>query len=220
MITHKYKCIFIHIPKCAGTSISKGLGLFEELKRGVQDHRTIRQIEPFSLSQIAQLYQKENLYVGYRKIIDRVKRQSSVSRKQYNSYYKFTFVRNSWARVFSWYKGVMRDDILKNALGVANDCSFKEFLNKHMNQYHLRSQLFWIKNWKGEIEMDFIGHFERLEEDFAHVCNVVGIENKSLPQMLIGSGKSYTEFYDTEMKDAIARRYREEIDLFKFKFGE
>ena len=37
---HKYKCIFIHIPKCAGTSIEKALGHFELYNgRGRQDHR-------------------------------------------------------------------------------------------------------------------------------------------------------------------------------------
>lgn len=45
MINHKYKCIFIHIPKCAGTSIESALGHYED-KRGSQDHRTITDIQP------------------------------------------------------------------------------------------------------------------------------------------------------------------------------
>ena len=49
MISHKYKFIHIHIPKCAGTTIEKALGHFDGHKgRNGQDHRTIRMLEqPF-----------------------------------------------------------------------------------------------------------------------------------------------------------------------------
>ena len=46
MISHKHKCIFIHIPKYAGTSIEQALGHFDNYSgRGGQDHRSIRVIE-------------------------------------------------------------------------------------------------------------------------------------------------------------------------------
>ena len=38
--------------------------------------------------------------------------------------------------------------------------------------------------------------------------------------MLIGDGQHYTKFYDDEMKEIVANKYAEEIDLFKFRFGE
>ena len=46
MISHEHKCIFIHIPKCAGTSIESALGHLNNYT-GInrQDHRTIRMIE-------------------------------------------------------------------------------------------------------------------------------------------------------------------------------
>ena len=39
MISHKHQCIFVHIPKCAGTSIASALGhLDNHTGRGGQDH--------------------------------------------------------------------------------------------------------------------------------------------------------------------------------------
>lgn len=62
MISHKYKCIFIHIPKCVGTSIEQALGHFDEYSgRDRQDHRTIRMIEnPVPLTQL--ITSKETLF--------------------------------------------------------------------------------------------------------------------------------------------------------------
>ncbi|MDT0556031.1 hypothetical protein [Patiriisocius hiemis] len=45
MISKEKKFIFIHNFKTGGTSIEKKLGHFNSLKRDVQDHRTIREIE-------------------------------------------------------------------------------------------------------------------------------------------------------------------------------
>jgi hypothetical protein len=220
MISHEHKCIFIHIPKTAGTSISYKLGLFKELKRGVQDHRTIRTIEPPSLLDVKRLAIKGDIrpLAGY--IINIFNGKKFVSPNQYKTYFKFTFVRNSWARVFSRYKKVMTDNLHKKSLGVSDDCTFKEFLNNHLNQWALKPQLYWITDKRGKIPMDFIGRYEKLEEDFSHVCNVLGIKDASLPRLLSGDDLHYTQFYDEEMKDIIARKYSEEIAFFKFEFGE
>ena len=58
MISHKYKCIYIHIPKTAGSSVEKKLGLYNELSWGVQDHRTIRDIQPITPRLLLKLFGK------------------------------------------------------------------------------------------------------------------------------------------------------------------
>ena len=166
MISHEYKCIFIHIPKTAGSSIEKKLGLFENIGPGVQDHRTFREIEPFHVNHLIHLGRQDNAYLLLKKVNNYRRHYINPSGDEFKTYFKFTFVRNSWSRVFSWYKNVLRDEVHRKGLGVSEDCILKDFLKTTMNKWGLKSQLYWIQDHKGRMNMDFIGHFENLNEDF------------------------------------------------------
>jgi hypothetical protein len=89
-----------------------------------------------------------------------------------------------------------------------------------MDQSELRTQLSWITNRTGVIPMDFIGRFENLAEDFSHVAEILGLNNKSLPRLLVGDDSNYTRFYDDEMKDLVFRKYKDEIAIFKYEFED
>jgi hypothetical protein len=220
MISHQYKCIFIHIPKTAGTSIEQKLGHFAELKRGVQDHRPISQIEPVYWRDLARPCLGLDSSTLMLQIKKAIKDKQANIRHCYNTYFKFSFVRNPWARVFSWYKNVMRDEHHKKRFGVSDNCSFKYFLMNHMDQWELKPQLFWLIDKKGNIPLDFIGRFEKLKDDFNFVAHKIGLKNKDLPKLIAGDGQHYIQFYDTEMENLIYNRYKHEIDYFNFKFGE
>lgn len=61
MISHEYQCIFIHIPKCAGTSIENAFGHFKNhVGPGGQDHRTIRYLESLSKNILYLTREKDN----------------------------------------------------------------------------------------------------------------------------------------------------------------
>ena len=100
MISHKYKCIHIHIPKCAGTSIEKALGHFDGHEgRNGQDHRTIRMIEqPFltkhsvsSLSNVKEIFRR----LRHKTIIKtNPKNHEVVTKEQFMRYFKFNFLFN------------------------------------------------------------------------------------------------------------------------------
>ena len=222
MISHKHKCVFIHIPKTAGTSIEKKLGCFNQLKINVQDHRTIQHLEPKSpahrtkcaLTLFKSIEWKEGSKCLLKIAIP------PISRKNYYNYYKFSFVRNSWARVYSWYRNVLRDKNHQTALKITSDLSLLEFIRNYHNSWAMQSQLSWLTDSKGNIPLDFIGRFEKLHNDFSYVCKQLQIEDDTLPALLISGNPPYTDAYDEKTKDLVYKIYHNEIKKFKFEYGE
>ncbi|WP_319548767.1 sulfotransferase family 2 domain-containing protein [Desulfogranum marinum] len=222
MISHKHKCIFIHIPKCAGTSIEKAFGHFEEYSGdNKQDHRSIRMLEPINSRCFAS---KENSKEFIKRFWRQIKpspnprSRYTVSREQYADYFKFTVVRNPWARAYSWYKNVMRDDSHLKKMRISREISYYDFLERFKYKKCLRAQTFWIKNYNGDIPLDYIGRFENLANDFEKACNLMKIESLKLPHELKGGVDNYQEAYDSKTRDLISRIYREEIELFGYSF--
>lgn len=219
MISEEHRCIFVHIPKTGGTSIGKKLGHFEEFQRDVQDHRPLREIEPLPLRRIlARLNSLEDLYLLARRV--RHCSEKRPTRSQYQDYFKFSFVRNPWARVHSWYRNVMRSPKHRQRLSVPADCSFRKFLEEHPGQWALRPQMYWLKDWEGEIPFDFIGRFESLQQDFDKVGSELGISDTALPHMVRSEGGQYTQHYDEFTKRLVAHWYAEEIERFGYTFGD
>ncbi|WP_456473460.1 sulfotransferase family 2 domain-containing protein [Desulfolithobacter sp.] len=225
MISHKYKCIFIHIPKCAGTSIEDALGHFDGyMGRGMQDHRSIRMIEPLPFNPLLFMSIDNAVELARRIYIARLYKNTNannkitVNKSQYNSYFKFTFVRNPWARVYSMYHNVMNDEFHMRSYGIDRNCTFPEFVKMCTGKKLLRSQIHFLKNFKGELPLDFIGRFENLSEDFRYVCNRLRVDNISLPHKNKGSGGKYHEHYDEISKNIVMDVYGEEIDMFGYTF--
>lgn len=223
MISHEHKCIFIHIPKTAGTSIEKKLGHFTTLKREVQDHTYVKDIEPLSLADLISIALSGRIKYVAKELRNQLTGKSQrLTKEQFDSYYKFAFVRNSWSRVFSWYQNVMRDPLHQEENNVKPDVSFEYFVKHHLNGYLIQSQMVWLKNNKGQLPFDFIGRFETLNQDFSHVCQVLKLDDAELPKLVTGthSSSSYVDEYTDETRKIVADHFAEEIEYFKFEFGQ
>ena len=200
MINHKYKIIFIHIPRTGGTSIEKCIA-----------GKNWWNIHPPSKHLTAHLAKKE--YTKY-----------------WDDYFKFAFVRNPWDRMVSLLKhgsfyGVkfnFNDKLLMNEYFDDYDKIEYDKRFSHLNQFKdftsKKNSIY--QNIIGD-EMNFVGKFENLQEDFNTVCDKIGIPQQRLPHIeKLHKRRHYTEYYDDETREIVAQKYARDIEYFGYKFGE
>jgi hypothetical protein len=144
--------------------------------------------------------------------------QRTVTRNQYDRYFKFAFVRNPWSRAYSWYKNVMADELHRQGRPIDGQTPLYEFLRLYAGRGALRPQVYWLKSFDGSIQLNFVGRFENLLGDFQEVCKCLNLPTLPLPHMVKGSGDDYRIHYDKDSQELIANIFREDIEMFGYSF--
>jgi len=149
-----------------------------------------------------------------------------VSRSSHKRAFKFCFVRNPFDRTVSlfWYLKKMGD--LHEKLSFDLFCRMiSEGAYDRIGPFNVNGlsqcnpQLKWILDSNGEPIVDFIGRFERLDEDFKKVAEVLGID-ATLPVMnQTRHNKPYEDYYTAETRRLIEQAYREDLEFLNYSFS-
>ena len=93
---------------------------------------------------------------------------------------------------------------------------FNEYLVWRVNE-DKKLQKDFITSPNDEVIVDFIGRYEKLTEDFLHVCKVLNL-NASLPHLNKSSRRKYESYYNAETRRIVEEHFREDIELFGYTF--
>ena len=216
MISHEHKAIFVHIPKCAGTSIELALGLMPDPPRlGWQDHKTLADHQRMTLSFLCTKRGLSSLVRRHRlRNHPNPRTQDTVDSDQFAAYFKFSVVRNPWSRVLSYFT----DKQHALADGASPSQQFTEFVKDKCGKGHLRPQTHWLRDVRGEISFDFICRHETIADDFSHVARKIGLDCDQLPHALKRNSSNLGSVYTRESADLVANIYSEEIEMFGYGY--
>ena len=153
-----------------------------------------------------------------------------IGNKKWESYFKFTFIRNPWDKMVSQYFYIQRKRKENKLKGF--NLTFREFILRFKScteSEYIKGrgipvlfnpiQLPWILDDDGNCMVDFIGKFENLQEDFDTICDKIGIPRQKLPHENKSEHKHYTEYYDDETRQIVAEKFAKDIEYFGYEFG-
>jgi len=243
------KGIYFHNPKTAGTSIKKALKLYE--------NKILTESSPCFAGQWkgtlnAQMFDFKFSRADFTKLLIHQEFGPDV----WDNIFKFSFVRNPWDRYISNWHWLTRKEKTyplkgwkaRGWKGEDGNISFKNFVEQtekiyvrgpdgtkpfrqngvyQHDKWHLWNQIDHLKNKDGIIELDFIGRFENLQEEFDDVCNKLLGEKIRLThinhvgyyedQRLIPQ-PHYSTHYTDELVEIVRQRCLPDIQAFGYEF--
>lgn len=235
-ISHSHRFLFVHVPKCAGTSILAGL-------------KTACRIEsspPFDDSFCAEKglgltgrFHLSNKHLG---AADQMK---LVDETLFREYFKFTFVRNPYDRLFSYYNFLKRNRFKENwkpQIRLAcQAASFREFVELALADQDeavdlLFSQVKYLTDAAGQVLVDKIYKYENLGTDFRDVCrrlavmpglrsslkDLFGVPRLDVPKLNAAKSvrRGFLQAYDTELKCMLQPRLANDLAIFNYTFDD
>lgn len=205
-ISDLHSAIFIHIPKNAGESIERSMGMYGEQHSnnywGVVDDSIV--LQHLTASDL--------------------RAEINVPRV-WNQYKKFAVVRNPFSKAVSEYYWFLR---------YGPKCTFSEWvlsledrlkINRLIHVYeigHNIPQYQFLYDTSGTLLVDTVLRFETISEDFEALsrCMGWGVELKYAPTTASGSKIPFQSFYDQGSVDIISKVYQKDIELFGYSVVE
>lgn len=210
MISHDKKCIFIHIPKCGGTSV-------EDVIWPKEQGRTEDDLWMGFVSRFENKYQTGGLQ---HLLAWQVREQ--VGRDIFRAYYKFAFVRNPWDRIVSQFSYMQQRPDLMDYLGMTSDTEFKTYLELIRLKEHVQwmPQVRFLLDHDGSVLVDRIGRLESFDEDCAQIFTALGLPIDQLPGHVNRSKRQafHTYYSDDEAIEAVADIFSEDISFLGYEF--
>ena len=210
MISHDKKCIFIHIPKCGGTSV-------EDVIWPKEQGRTEDDLWMGFVSRFENKYQTG----GLQHLLAWQVREE-VGSDVFSAYYKFAFVRNPWDRIVSQFAYMQQRPDLMDYLGMTAETEFKAYLDL----IHLKEHVQWMPQVRflldqdGSVLVDRIGRLESFNEDCAQIFAALGLTLDQLPGHAKRSKRHSFRYYysDRESIDMVADLFAEDVDYLGYEF--
>lgn len=204
IISHKLKCIFFAIPKTATHAIR--IALRPHLDEADEEQVGLFVQKSFSDPEIAKL--------GHGHITC-MQLKPSIGDEIWDSYYKFSFVRNPYDRFVSYCAFMNRQnpDFHDNPQSYMYNALLARQTKKHIL---FKPQYEFICDESGNLMIDYKGQYEDLQGGYNHIAQELNISTEELDQVNGSKHEHYSTYYNDELKELVYKMYLKDFELLGY----
>jgi hypothetical protein len=91
-------------------------------------------------------------------------------------------------------------------------------------QFHvdtsIQAQLDYLIDLQGKLQMNFIGHYENLNDDFQQICETIGIPQMKLPHKRQAKDRKqdYRSYYSDDLAELVGQYFKRDIEALDYRF--
>lgn len=217
LISYRKNFLFVHIAKTGGTSVRAALRRYR--------WGSWYGVPLWLAGQADQLTRpRHKLGLKFPRHAKAIAAKEMLPEPVYRELFKFVVVRNPWDLQVSSYHHIHRE----KPYVIDGVRSFEDFLKlkfdperpyDYMLDTSAELQHEYIVDLQGRVIVDFIGRYERLDEDFETICRRIGIANPGLPHLRRADERGdYRRYYSDELVDLVAEHYRRDLEVLGYRF--
>jgi hypothetical protein len=211
LISHSKNFLFVHVPKTAGLSMTAALNPFCDHPENALINRILSKFG------VDVNWFGPTISLKYGRIHTTARQMKTIFPNEvFEEYYKFAFVRNPWDLMVSYYHYIQSNTEHHRSRKVQALGGFKQYLKYEIKRNKI-NQTHFLTDAKGNLIVDFVGHFESLAEDFDIVRSTLGI-TANMEHYNGSKHRDYRSYYDEETKQMVANHWKEDIERFGYTF--
>jgi hypothetical protein len=216
LLSIKHRFLFVHIAKTGGTSVRASLQRLRRRDPWYWPMFLCSRFSHLSGHRIATKLPRHAKIVAAKEMLPR---------DFFDELFKFAFVRNPWDLQVSSFHHIRRE----RPQYLGGHADFEGFLRWKLDQqrpyqYHLNTsielQSDYLIDLRGDLVVDFIGRYERLETDFAEACRRIGIARPDLSHKRKATDRQqdYRSYYSDATAELVGEHFRRDIELLGYSF--
>jgi Sulfotransferase family. len=204
IVSSLHHFIFVAIPKTGTHSVRRAL----RQHLGPQDIEQVRLFEQkaFPIPELAKLGH------GHLSLLEV---EPFMSAQDFQSFFKFAFVRNPFDRFVSFCAFMTRAE---GHFDRAPQVVMRHFLTNPSEHILFRPQHSFLTDAAGELMTDYVGRVEQMQQSYDEICARIGVPSAQLEKVNTSRREDYRGYYDQPLIDGVASLYARDLEYFGYEF--